>query len=99
MNARSSAGASSIRRSITIFGEGYLLLYTPEWPVMSPGMARSWMVTNDKQRACLNCIKHLLSTIPYKDLAPQEITVPPRQEDTGYVRPPREGQRFVPEVY
>ena len=59
-----------------------------------------WVVESDvKARARLNCIHHLLSMIPYQDLTPPEITLPPRQTDTGYVRPPREGQKFVPEVY
>jgi polyphosphate kinase 2 (PPK2 family) len=59
-----------------------------------------WVVeSDDKKRARLNCISHLLHTIPYEDLTPPEILLPPRQIDTGYVRPPREAQRFVPEVY
>lgn len=60
-----------------------------------------WYVVNadDKKRARLNCISHLLSLIPYKDLTPEPIKLPPRQENTGYVRPPIEKQRFVPEVY
>jgi len=59
-----------------------------------------WVVEADsKKRARLNCIHHLLSTIPYGDLTPPPLALPSRQEDTGYVRPPRTGQRFVPEVY
>jgi len=59
-----------------------------------------WVVEADsKKRARLNCIHHLLSAIPYGDLTPPPLALPPRQEDTGYVRPPRTGQRFVPEVY
>jgi polyphosphate kinase 2 len=59
-----------------------------------------WVVeSDDKKRARLNCISHLLHTIPYEDLTPPEILLPPRQIDTGYVRPPQEAQRFVPEVY
>ncbi len=59
-----------------------------------------WVVEADsKKRARLNCIHHLLSMIPYGDLTPPPLALPPRQEDTGYVRPPRTGQRFVPEVY
>jgi polyphosphate kinase 2 len=52
-----------------------------------------------KKRARLNCISHLLSLIPYEDLTPQPIELPPRQDDVGYVRPPLEDQTFVPEVY
>src|SRR5437870_1930636 len=49
-----------------------------------------WYVVNadDKKRARLNCISHLLGLIPYKDLTPDVIELPPRQADTGYVRPP-----------
>jgi polyphosphate kinase 2 len=60
-----------------------------------------WYVVNsdDKKRARLNVITHLLSLIPYQDLTPEPITLPPRQKDDGYVRPPRTDQTFVPEVY
>jgi polyphosphate kinase 2 len=60
-----------------------------------------WYVVNadDKKRARLNVIKHLLSMIPYKDLTPEPITLPPRQKENGYVRPPLANQTFVPEVY
>ena len=59
-----------------------------------------WVVdSDDKKRARLNCIRHLLSLIPYQDLTPEPITLPPRQEDAGYVRPPMTDQTFVPEVY
>ena len=60
-----------------------------------------WYVVNAdiKTKARLNCIAHLLSLIPYKDLTPDRIELPPRQSDEGYVRPPYEDQTFVPEVY
>jgi polyphosphate kinase 2 len=60
-----------------------------------------WYVVNsdDKRRARLNCISHLLSMIPYEDLTPEKIKLPPRQEDIGYVRPPMSDQTFVPEKY
>ncbi len=60
-----------------------------------------WWVVNadDKKRARLNCIAHLLKQIPYRDMAPVEIEVPPRQDDIGYKRPKKSNQRFVPEVY
>jgi polyphosphate kinase 2 len=71
-----------------------MFLYTslPESP---------WWVVNsdDKMRARLNCIHHLLSKIPYEDLTPAPIELPARQPDTGYVRPPKGDQTFVPEVY
>ncbi|HAF47798.1 MAG TPA: polyphosphate kinase 2 [Anaerolineaceae bacterium] len=60
-----------------------------------------WYVVNadDKKRARLNCISHLLSKIPYNDLTPQKVELPARQENPGYVRPPYEKQNFVPEIY
>ncbi len=60
-----------------------------------------WYVVNadDKRRARLNCIHHLLQLIPYKDLTPDSVELPPRQDDIGYVRPPMDYQTFVPEVY
>ncbi len=59
-----------------------------------------WVVdADDKRRARLNCIAHLLSMITYKDLTPEEMMLPPRQKDDGYVRPPITEQNFVPEVY
>jgi polyphosphate kinase 2 len=60
-----------------------------------------WYVVNadDKKRARLNVIHHFLSLIPYEDLTPEPMTLPPRQSDRGYVRPPMTDQTFVPEVY
>ncbi len=60
-----------------------------------------WWVapSEDQRRARLNCISHLLSLIPYGDLTPPPIELPPRQSDEGYVRPPKQTQRFVPEKY
>ena len=52
-----------------------------------------------KKRARLNCISHLLSLIPYEDLTPKPIELPPRQHNVGYVRPPITDQTFVPENY
>ncbi len=60
-----------------------------------------WYVVegDDKQRARLNVITHLLSLIPYHELEAPELELPPRQPDYGYERPPRSGQTFVPEVF
>jgi polyphosphate kinase 2 len=60
-----------------------------------------WNVVNadDKKRARLNVIRHLLSVIPYEDLTPEPIVLPPRQPDGGYVRPPFADQTFVPDMY
>ena len=60
-----------------------------------------WYVVeaDDKKHARLNCISHLLSIIPYEDLTPDSIELPPRQDDFKYVRPPLSDQTFVPEMY
>jgi polyphosphate kinase 2 len=60
-----------------------------------------WYVVNadDKKRARLNCISHLLSMIPYEDLTPAPLKLPPRQDDVAYMRPPITDQTFVPEKY
>lgn len=60
-----------------------------------------WHVVNADNKKCarLNCIRHLLSMIPYTDLTPEPISLPPRQAEGGYVRPPITDQTFVPQVY
>ena len=60
-----------------------------------------WYVVDgdDKKRARLNVITHLLNMIDYEDLTPEPIVLPPRQEEIGYVRPPMSDQTFIPEVY
>jgi hypothetical protein len=60
-----------------------------------------WYVVNadDKRRARLNTISHLLGLIPFKDLTPAKIKLPPRKKKSGYVRPPITDQTFIPEVY
>jgi polyphosphate kinase 2 len=59
-----------------------------------------WVVESDsKRRAHLNCITHLLSQVPYEEPPVEAIVLPPRQAETGYVRPPLSEQRFVPSVF
>ncbi len=60
-----------------------------------------WYVVNsdDKKRARLNCISHILSKIPYEDILPEPIELLPRKESTFYIRPPIEEQTFVPELF
>jgi len=60
-----------------------------------------WYVVNSdvKKHARLNCIAHLLSVIPYKDLTPEKIKLEKRTESKGYVRPPISDQTFVPEIF
>jgi hypothetical protein len=60
-----------------------------------------WLVVNsdDKRRARLNTISHLLASIPYEDLTPAPIELPPRDDSFAYIRPPMDDQTFVPEKY
>ncbi len=60
-----------------------------------------WYIVNadSKKKARLNCIAHLLRQIPYKDLRPVQIELPARQIDTGYKRPKKSKQHWVPERY
>lgn len=60
-----------------------------------------WYVVNsdDKKRARLNCIHHILNQIPYEDILPDPIELPPRHKSRGYIRPPIDEQTFVPDVY
>jgi len=60
-----------------------------------------WYVVkaDNKKLARLNCINHLLSMVPYEDLTPEPMELPPRQRAMDYIRPPMSLQNFVPEVY
>jgi polyphosphate kinase len=60
-----------------------------------------WIVvpSDDKRRARLNVIQHLLSVIPYKAVAQPKLKLPPRQSDIDYIRPPVDTQTFVPDRY
>ncbi|MEO1058716.1 MAG: polyphosphate kinase 2, partial [Actinomycetota bacterium] len=59
-----------------------------------------WYVvpSDDKRRARLNCISHILSKIPYQDIVPDSVELPTRI-DEPYIRPPRSDQTFVDLVY
>ncbi|KKJ00328.1 polyphosphate kinase 2 [Prochlorothrix hollandica] len=55
---------------------------------------------DDKKRARLNCISHFLSKIPYIDMTPEPLELPPRKSaPLNYVRPPLNEQFFVPQKY
>ena len=58
-----------------------------------------WYVveSDDKRSARINMIAHLLSTIPYTDVQPAELSLPPRPPARGYVRMPKEMQTHVPD--
>jgi polyphosphate kinase 2 len=55
---------------------------------------------DDKERARLNCIHHLLSMIPYEDIIPKGLELTPRPPpDENYIRPPRERHIFLHDAY
>jgi len=60
-----------------------------------------WYVVpaDNKKRARLNCISHLLSSIEYHKVEREKIILPPRKEDKGYVRTPFSNQTIVPQKY
>jgi len=60
-----------------------------------------WYVVpaDDKKRARLNTISHILSQIPYEDVTRPEIELPPRPDSReGYIRPPITDQTFVEDI-
>lgn len=60
-----------------------------------------WYVVeaDDKKKARLNTMRHILDTIPYVDLTPEPMELAPRENHKGYVRPPLQEQTFVPDYY
>jgi polyphosphate kinase len=58
-----------------------------------------WYVVegDDKRRARLNCIAHLLSVVPYEHVLETPVELPPRPPESDYERPPRELFRYVPD--
>jgi polyphosphate kinase 2 len=53
--------------------------------------------SDDKRRARINMIAHLLSTLPYHEVQPEAPDLPPRPPSHGYVRTPKQMQTFVPD--
>jgi polyphosphate kinase 2 len=59
-----------------------------------------WVVAaNDKKKARLNCISHLLSQIPYSEISHPEITLPARVHNPDYLRGPVPPEMYVPDQY
>jgi len=54
---------------------------------------------DDKRRARLNCIRHVLSKVPYEDMTPEAFELTPRKSGESYLRPPLNEQFFVPNAY
>jgi polyphosphate kinase 2 len=53
--------------------------------------------SDDKRRARINTIAHLLSTIPYHDVQRMPLSLPPRPPSQGYQRAPKDMQTYVPD--
>jgi polyphosphate kinase 2 (PPK2 family) len=61
--------------------------------------ARWHVVESDvKRNARINCISHLLSSIPYEHREDEKVKLPSRQDDEGYVRPPTDTYAYVPDA-
>ncbi len=59
-----------------------------------------WVVAaNDKKKARLNCISHLLNQIPYHEIPHPEITLPARVHNPDYLRGPVPPEMYVPDLY
>ena len=59
-----------------------------------------WVVAaNDKKKARLNCINHLLNQIPYHEIPHPEITLPARVHNPDYLRGPVPPEMYVPDLY
>ncbi len=60
-----------------------------------------WYIVNanSKKSARLNCISHLLSHIPYKDVPKKKLKLPPLQKNTGYTKPSKTNRSYVPEIF
>lgn len=59
-----------------------------------------WVVAaDDKKKARLNCIAHLLGNVNYKETERPLITLPPRERHEDYVRHPVPAEMMVPQIY
>ena len=59
-----------------------------------------WIVpADDKKKARLNCITHLLSQLPYEEVERPEVVLPPRMRNQDYVRHPVPQGMIVPQAY
>ena len=59
-----------------------------------------WIVEgNDKKRARLNCIRHLLSQVPYQEIEHPEVVLPARVHNPDYIRHPVSREMVIPDHY
>ena len=74
---------------------------SPEYAAGRPEVnlkTEGWYVVDadSKKRARLSCIRHLLGLIPYEDVLPDKVDLPPLQVDEGYHRPPISSYKIIP---
>ncbi len=59
-----------------------------------------WIVAaNDKKRARINCIAHLLTQVPYQTVKRKQVTLPRRIHNPDYIRGPVPKEMYVPDVF
>lgn len=59
-----------------------------------------WVVqADDKKKARLNCIHHLLNQLPYEEFEYPTFMLPPRERNDDHVRQPMPDEILVPEIY
>ena len=59
-----------------------------------------WIVDgDDKKRARLNCIRHLLSQVPYQEVEHELVNLPARVHNPDYIRNPVPTEMYVPDAY
>ena len=59
-----------------------------------------WAVdSNNKKKARLNCIHHLLSMVPYEEVKREKLALPPFKPKQSYMRTPKEDITYVPEIW
>ena len=65
----------------------------------TPEVPWNTVESDDKKRARLNCIAHLLDSIPYEDILPGPIELGERASAASYDRPPKDESTHVPDRY
>jgi polyphosphate kinase 2 len=68
--------------------EMFRYTHTPEAPWYT-------IESDDKRRARLNCISHILDSIDYEDVLPEPLELPPRPPQEDYRRPPRDANTEI----
>jgi polyphosphate kinase len=62
--------------------------------------AKWWVVhADDKKRARLNCIQHLLTQLPYQEVPRAPVVLPERVHHPDYNREPVPDDMYVPAIY